>query len=61
MNEQLDSIVLGIAIKKLSEAFDEFVCECIDSDGKPKQPTYQAVMKARGYLPPYCDKALSKR
>lgn len=55
-----DELVLKIAIKKLSEAFDEFIGACLD-DGKPKAPDYKAMMKARGYLPTYCKNALAKR
>jgi len=54
-------IILEIAIKKLSVAFDEFVGSCLDENGKPKAPDYRAIMKARGYLPTYCEHALSKK
>lgn len=54
-------IVLELAIKNLSMAFDEFVAACMDENGKPKAPDYRAMMKARGYLPPYCECALSKK
>lgn len=53
--------VLGIAIKKLSEAFDEFIGTCVDVDGKPKAPDQKSLMKAKSVLPPYCENALSKR
>ena len=55
------NIVLEIAIKKLSEAFDAFVGSCLDENGKTKTPDYRAIMMARGYLPPYCAHALSKK
>lgn len=53
--------VLKIALKQLSIQFNEFVKECMTEDGKPKEPSYKALMKARGYLPPYCECALSKK
>jgi len=56
----VDVKILELSIKKLSESFDEFICECVDKDGKPKQPTMQAIMKAKGYLPPYCAHAFKK-
>lgn len=55
-----NDIVLEMAIKKLSKAFDEFIGSCLDADGKPKAPDYKAMMKARGYLPPYCSHALAR-
>ena len=54
-------IVLELAIKKLSEAFDEFIGASLGQDGKPRAPDYRAIMKARGYLPPYCEHALAKK
>lgn len=56
-----DIVILELTIKKLSEAFDEFVGSCLDENGKPKAPDYRAIMKARGCLPPYFEHALSKR
>ena len=53
--------ILKIAIRKLSESFDEFIGSCINEEGKPKEPSYKSIMKARGFLPPYCKNALSKK
>jgi hypothetical protein len=53
--------ILKIALKQTSLMFDEFVKECMTEDGKPKEPSYKSLMKARGYLPPYCECALSKK
>ena len=52
--------ILEISLQKVSEAFDEFVNECTTEDGKPKQPSYQAIMKAKGFLPPYCKHSFKK-
>jgi len=56
-----DSKILEISLLKMSEAFNEFIAECMTSDGLGKTPSMGALMKARGYLPPYCDKAHKKR
>ena len=55
-----DIYVLETALKKLSLAFDEFISECLDG-AKQKAPDYRAIMKARGYLPPYCKNAYAKK
>ena len=57
----MEKIVLEIAIKKLSEAFNEFIGACLAADGKPKAPDLRAMMKARGFLPPYCEHAHKKK
>ena len=49
-----------IALRKLSEAFDEFVRACMDESGKPVAPSAKALAKARGYLPPYCESAYKR-
>lgn len=53
--------ILEMALKHMSIQFNDFVKECMTEDGKPKEPSYKALMKARGYLPPYCECALSKK
>ena len=53
--------MLEIAIRKLSEAFDNFIGSCLTDDEKPKMPDHRSLIKARGYLPPYCKHALSKK
>jgi hypothetical protein len=50
-----------IALRKLSEAFDEFVLACMDEKGRPIAPDSRALAKARGYLPPYCKAAYKKK
>jgi hypothetical protein len=55
------SEVLKLALKHTSIQFDIFIKECMTEDGKPKEPSYKALMKARGFLPPYCECALSKK
>lgn len=52
--------ILELSLKAMSNALNELIKECKD-DGKPKQPSYGAIMKASGYLPPYCSEALSKK
>jgi hypothetical protein len=49
-----------IALRKMSEAFDEFVRACMDESGKPVAPPAKALAKARGYLPPYCAAAYKR-
>lgn len=53
--------VLKLALIKLSEAFDEFIDECIEPNGQPKAPGMGKIMKARGYLPPYCKNSYQKK
>jgi hypothetical protein len=55
-SERIDQLVLTT----LSLAFDEFVAECVDSDGKPKAPSRRALMRAKASLPPYCKQAFKK-
>lgn len=52
-----DKKVLELSLKKLSEAFDDFIDECMKDGG----PTKQDIAKARGYLPPYCQHAYAKK
>lgn len=54
----MEKDILEIAIKHLSEQFDKFIAQCIDINGKPVAPTYKDIMRARGYLPPYCKMSL---
>lgn len=39
-------------IKTISARFSDFIGECMDENGQPKAPSKQALMRARGYLPP---------
>lgn len=57
---KVEQDILAIAIKHLSEKFDEFIAECVGTDGKPIAPSQKAIMRARGYLPPYCKMSLTK-
>lgn len=57
----MDDSILHTALRLMSLEFDRFINECITEDGKPKIPSYKAVMRARGYLPPYCKNSLSKK
>jgi hypothetical protein len=52
--------VIDIALRKIAEEFDRFVSACMDERGDPKAPAYKDLMRARGYLPPYCENALTK-
>lgn len=36
-----DSIILKIAIDKLTEEFDNFISECLDEHNKQLQPSFQ--------------------
>jgi len=53
--------ILLIALKKMSEAFNEFIGECMNSDGTAKAPGIRAIIKARGYLPPNSEYSLKKK
>ena len=53
----IDEKILEISLRKLSEAFDEFIGECMKNGG----PSKQDIAKARGYLPPYCNHAYRKK
>jgi hypothetical protein len=56
----MEDEILILSLKKLSEAFNEFISCCLDEFENPKSPTRKELMKARGFLPPYCNLALSK-
>ena len=60
MSTESGNAILKLALIKLGEAFDDFIGECLDEDGKPKQPDYGALAKARAYLPPFCKNAYEK-
>jgi hypothetical protein len=45
----------------MSTAFDNFVSACLDEKGKPKAPDYKSLMRAKGYLPPYCVNAFTSK
>lgn len=53
-------LILELAIREMSLALDALTAECTDADGKPKAPSRQVLMRSRGMLPPYCERALSK-
>ena len=57
----VDKRVLELALQQMSLALDALVTECTDTDGNPKGPSKQSIMRARGLLPPYCGMALSKK
>ena len=52
-----DKQILELSLRKLSEAFDEFIGECMKDGG----PTKQNIAKARGYLPKYCKYSYKKK
>lgn len=56
-----DGIIIELSLRKLSEAFDRLIGSCMSEDGKSKAPDYKALIRARGYLPPYCKYALTKK
>lgn len=56
----IDQKILELSLEKLSRAFDEFISCCLDDKENPKAPIKKELMKARGFLPPYCNLALSK-
>ena len=45
-----DQIYLNI-IKQLTIILNDFVGECIDDKGNPKEPSKKALNKVRGYIP----------
>jgi len=58
MNEKY---ILELSLIKLSEAFNDFIKECKDENNQPKKPSYKALMRASGFLPPYCSESLTKK
>ena len=61
MSTESGNSILKLALIKLGESFDDFIGECMDEDGKPKAPDQQALAKARGYLPAFCENAYKKK
>lgn len=53
--------LVKIALRKLSEEFDRFISECLNEGETIKQPSKQAIMRARGCLPPYCKNSFKKK
>ena len=51
-----DTLILEIAIRKLSERFDEFIGKVLESDVSQGD-----IMKARACLPSYCEHSLKRR
>lgn len=56
----MEAKILGIAIRKLTEAFDNFISSCMDEHGNPVQPNYRSLMRARSCLPNWCKNTLVK-
>lgn len=56
-----DIVILKLALKSLSLAFNHFISETLDENGKPKIPDPRAISKARGYLPDYCSNSYRKK
>lgn len=54
---QPNSTILFYSLKAMSKALDELVTECLKEDG----PNKQAIAKARGYLPAYCENSYGKK
>lgn len=59
--KEIDKMVLELSLRFMSEAFNDFVTECMSDEGEPKMPTKQALMKARGFLPPYCSQSYKRK
>lgn len=57
----MEQTIHEIAIRKLTEKFDEFVGECMSSNGKPKPPSMKAMYGARGCLPHWCKNTIVKK
>lgn len=55
-----DIQILELALFVVSRALDDLVDECTGSDGKPKAPKQDALMRARAMLPPRCKHAFRK-
>lgn len=56
-----DNRILKLALHETSIAMDVLIGDCMGDDGKPKAPSRKVMMRARGFLPPYCQHALAKR
>ena len=57
----VDRQILDLALREMSKALSTLIAECLDDAGKPKEPSQQAIMRARGMLPPYLELAFSKK
>lgn len=57
----MDTDILEIALRKLSQGFDSFIGECVGEDGNVRAPCKQEIMKARALLPPYCKHAFKRK
>jgi len=58
--EEYQKIDAGI-IAALTKHLDKLVGACMDQNGKPKAPSYQDLMRARGALPSTAKHALTKK
>ena len=56
-----DVEILELGLRKLSVALNELIDECVDENYDPKLPSIQAIMRARGCLPPPCDHAFGRK
>lgn len=54
VDSEVDKEILLLSIKALTQTLDDLVGECMDAEGKPKTPSYRALMSARGALPQWC-------
>lgn len=47
----MDCLVEKLALDAITKHFNEFISQCIDSEGKPITPTARAVAQARACIP----------
>lgn len=60
MQGSVELEVLRSVVKQLTLTFNEFISACMDADNNPVAPTKQALYKARGCLPIWCENTMIK-
>lgn len=56
-----EEFVLEQCVHTLTNALDKLVGACMDGQGKPRAPSYRALMEARGMLPRRCENAFKEK
>jgi hypothetical protein len=56
-----DLRVMELAVKQLTDHFNEFIGSCMDANGKPIAPPMKALMQARACLPARCEHAFQPK
>ncbi len=51
MSKDVDTKILELSIKAISEQLDSLLKDCVDEKGKPKAPSMRSIMTSRASLP----------